>query len=104
LLSAPIGQVLNQDFGWRIGLFGFVALALLIVPAAWYVGRIDRIPLPKPSAEQLGNLSAGAAVATAFSSAAFVAMTCVYFVAACSSSSSPRICRLTRRSVAWSRC
>src|ERR1700728_3949858 len=26
LLSAPIGQVLNQDFGWRAGLAGFIVL------------------------------------------------------------------------------
>src|SRR5258707_397077 len=34
LLSAPIGQVLNQDFGWRMGLWGFVVLSLAMVPAA----------------------------------------------------------------------
>src|SRR3979490_3246660 len=28
LLSAPIGQVLNQDFGWRTGVGGFVTLSL----------------------------------------------------------------------------
>jgi predicted MFS family arabinose efflux permease len=80
LLSAPIGQVLSQNLGWRAGLTGFVVLAILMVPAAWYAGRIDKIPLPKPSSDQLGNVSAGAAVSTAFSSASFVVMTCAYFV------------------------
>src|SRR5476649_571892 len=34
LLSAPMGQVLNQDFGWRTGLAGFVILSLALLPAA----------------------------------------------------------------------
>ena len=80
LLSAPIGQVLNQDFGWRMGLLGFVVLSLAMVPAAWFAGRIDRIPLPKPSSDQIGNASAAAAVTTAFGNASFMVMTCAYFV------------------------
>jgi predicted MFS family arabinose efflux permease len=80
LLSAPIGQVLSQDFGWRMGLTGFVVLSLLMVPAAWFAGRVDKIPLPKPSSDQIGNVSAGSAITTAFGNASFVAMTCAYFV------------------------
>jgi predicted MFS family arabinose efflux permease len=80
LLSAPIGQVLSQDFGWRMGLAGFVVLSLLMVPAAWFAGRVDKIPLPKPSSDQIGNVSAGAAITTAFGNASFVVMTCAYFV------------------------
>ena len=80
LLSAPIGQVLNQDFGWRTGLWGFVILSLAMVPAAWFAGRADKVPLPRPSADQIGNSSAGAAVTTAFGNASFVVMTCAYFV------------------------
>jgi predicted MFS family arabinose efflux permease len=80
LLSAPIGQVLNQDFGWRMGLWGFVVLSLVMVPAAWFAGRVDKIPLPRPSSDQIGNASAGAALTTAFCNASFVVMTCAYFV------------------------
>jgi predicted MFS family arabinose efflux permease len=80
LLSAPIGQVLNQDFGWRTGLWGFVILSLAMVPAAWFAGRVDKVPLPRPSADQIGNSSAAAAVSTAFGNASFVVMTCAYFV------------------------
>ena len=80
LLSAPIGQVLSQDFGWRMGLAGFVVLSLLMLPAAWFAGRVDKIPLPKPSSDQIDNVSAGAAVSTAFGNASFVVMTCAYFV------------------------
>jgi predicted MFS family arabinose efflux permease len=80
LLSAPIGQLLNQDFGWRTGLWGFVILSLAMVPAAWFAGRVDKVPLPRPSSDQIGNGSAGAAVTTAFRNASFVVMTCAYFV------------------------
>ncbi len=80
LLSAPIGQVLNQDFGWRMGLWGFVVLSLAMVPAAWFAGRVDKIPLPRPSSDQIADTSAGAAVTTAFGNASFVVMTCAYFV------------------------
>jgi predicted MFS family arabinose efflux permease len=80
LLSAPIGQVLNQDFGWRTGLWGFVILSLAMVPAAWFAGRVDKVPLPRPSSDQIGNSSAAAAVSTAFGNASFVVMTCAYFV------------------------
>jgi predicted MFS family arabinose efflux permease len=80
LLSAPIGQVLSQDFGWRTGLFGFVALSLALLPAAWFAGKVDDIPLPKPSSDQIGDTSASVAVTTAFGNASFVVMTCAYFV------------------------
>ena len=80
LLAAPIGQVLAEDLGWRAGLTGFVVLALAMVPAAWLAGRVDAIPLPKPSSDQLGNTSAGAAASKAFGNASFVVMTCAYSV------------------------
>ncbi len=80
LLSAPIGQVLSQDFGWRMGLAGFVVLSLFMLPAAWFAGRVDKIPLPKPSSDQIDNVSAGTAITTAFGNASFVVMTSAYFV------------------------
>ncbi len=80
LFSAPIGQVLSEGYGWRIGLIGFVILSLGLIPAAWFAGGVDKIPLPKPSSDEIGNASAGAAVKTAFGNASFVVMTCAYFV------------------------
>ncbi|MCP3470500.1 MFS transporter [Bradyrhizobium sp. CCGUVB1N3] len=78
LLSAPIGQVLAEGYGWRIGLAGFVLLSLLMLPAAWFAGRIDRIPLPRTKG--LGDVSATTATVTAFSNASFSVMTAAYFV------------------------
>jgi predicted MFS family arabinose efflux permease len=80
LLSAPLGQMLNEGYGWRTGLAGFVVLSLALLPAAWFAGRVDQIPLPKPSADELGNTSAAVAAKVAFGNASFVVMTCAYFV------------------------
>ena len=80
LLSAPIGQMLNEGYGWRMGLIGFVVLSLLMIPAAWYAGRVDKIPLPKPADDEIDNSSASVATKIAFSNASFVVMTGAYFV------------------------
>jgi predicted MFS family arabinose efflux permease len=80
LLSAPIGQILNEGYGWRVGLAGFVILSLALIPAAWFAGGVDKVPLPKPSADDLGNTSAAVAAKVAFGNASFMVMTCAYFV------------------------
>lgn len=80
LLSAPIGQLLNEGFGWRVGLAGFVVMSVLMIPAAWYAGRIDVIPLPKPAADDIGDATAASVARSAFSNASFVVMTCAYLV------------------------
>jgi predicted MFS family arabinose efflux permease len=80
LLSAPLGQILNEGYGWRMGLAGFVVLSLLMIPAAWYAGRVDQIPLPKPADDEIDNSSASVATRIAFSNASFVVMTGAYFV------------------------
>jgi predicted MFS family arabinose efflux permease len=80
LMAAPMGQILNEDYGWRTGLVGFVVLSLALVPAAWFAGKVDRIPLPRPASDEIGNTSAAVAVKVAFGNASFVVMTSAYFV------------------------
>jgi predicted MFS family arabinose efflux permease len=80
LLSAPMGQILNEDYGWRIGLVSFVVLSLALLPAAWFAGKADKIPLPAAAVDQIGNTSASVAAKTAFGNASFVVMACAYFV------------------------
>jgi predicted MFS family arabinose efflux permease len=80
LLSAPLGQFLTEGYGWRTGLVGFVVLSLAMLPAAWFAGRVDGIPMPRPASGAIGNSSASAAVRIAFGNASFVVMTCAYFV------------------------
>ena len=63
MIAAPIGQVLSQDFGWRTGIFGFCAIALLLIPAAWISGRVDKIPVTAhEGATDIDKVSAGVAV------------------------------------------
>ena len=80
LISAPIAQTLSQGFGWRIGLWGFVLMALCMIPAAWFASRIDGIPLPPTKAGEIGGTSAMVALKAAFRHAPFVVMACAYFV------------------------
>jgi predicted MFS family arabinose efflux permease len=80
LLAAPLGQMLNEGYGWRTGLVGFVVLSLAMLPAAWFAGKVDGIPLPLRAADEIGDTSAGVAVKIAFGNASFVVMTAAYFV------------------------
>jgi predicted MFS family arabinose efflux permease len=80
LMAAPLGQTLNQDYGWRTGLIGFVVLSLAMLPAAWFAGKVDKIPLPAPARDEIGNTSAAVAAKLAFGNASFVVMTAAYFV------------------------
>jgi MFS family permease len=80
LLSAPFGQMLTADHGWRAGILGFLALTIFMLPAAWIAGRVDRVVLPAPSPNQIGNVSARAALAGATRSLPFLVMTTAYFV------------------------
>jgi predicted MFS family arabinose efflux permease len=77
MLAAPIGQLLTQSAGWRVGVWGFAALALLMLPAAWAAGRVDRLPLPPQPGE--GD-SARAALGVALRNPLFVVLTLTYFV------------------------
>ncbi len=77
MIAAPIGQSLTQDHGWRVGVWGFVALALLMVPAAWAAGKVDALPLPHKAGE--GD-SARAALGVALRNPLFVVMALTYFV------------------------
>lgn len=78
LLAAPIGQMVTQAYGWRTGLAAFVVLALAMLPAAWFAGRVDRIPLALPAGR--GQDSAREALGTALRHAPFVVMALAYFV------------------------
>ena len=78
LLSAPIGQILTSDFGWRAGIMGFAILALGMLPAAWFAGRVDAIALPQASDKT--EAAVGAAIRAALTHAPFLVMTAAYFV------------------------
>jgi len=78
LMAAPLGQALAQSQGWRVGLCGFIVLSLLILPAAWYAGRADGLPMPpSPGGD---DKSARQITAEALRHPPFVVMTLAYFV------------------------
>jgi predicted MFS family arabinose efflux permease len=79
LLAAPIGQMLTVGFGWRAGVLGFLVLAVGILPAAWFAGRVDNIVL-QPGADQIGETSVKAAIGTALRTPPFIIMAGAYFV------------------------
>lgn len=80
LVSAPLGQMLNDAFDWRVGLAAFVVLSLLMIPASWYAGRIDRIPLPPPTSNDISAANPFDVVKTAYSNISFVVMSCAFMV------------------------
>jgi predicted MFS family arabinose efflux permease len=45
MIAAPIGQGLLQGYGWRAGVWGFAALAALMIPAAFMASQVDRVPV-----------------------------------------------------------
>lgn len=77
MVAAPFGQGLAMAFGWRAGVWGFAALALLMVPAAWLAGRVDKLPLPPQPGQ--GD-SARAALGVALRHPLFVVLAITYFV------------------------
>ena len=79
-IAAPIGQALSGTYGWRGGVLGFVVLALVMIPAAWIGGRVDRVALP-PAAKGSGDQASGReALKRAFTFPPFLVMTAAYFV------------------------
>jgi predicted MFS family arabinose efflux permease len=80
LVAAPLAQAMTIDHGWRAGMLALFAFALILLPATWFAGRVDRIPLPPPSGEQLADVTLTAAVRSAFAQLPFIVMTVAYFV------------------------
>lgn len=78
LIAAPIGQVVAQGYGWRVGMVAFVVLALAMLPAAWFAGRVDRLPAPVSTTGIEQN--ARQALGTALRHAPFLVMALAYFV------------------------
>jgi predicted MFS family arabinose efflux permease len=79
VVSAPVGQMLLDAFGWRAEVLGFFALALAMLPAAWFAGRVDQVALPRATAYQ-GDMSMQVALRTAMTTAPFLVMAGAYFV------------------------
>jgi len=80
LVAAPVAQVVMADHGWRSGMLALFGFALLMLPAAWFAGRVDRVPVPRATGGEIADVTVAAAVRAAFTRAPFVVMTAAYFV------------------------
>lgn len=78
LFAAPIGQMLSEGFGWRAGVMGFFVIGLVMLPAAWMAGRVDKVALPVPPRNEA--TSAGAAFGRAMRHGPFLVMSGAYFI------------------------
>lgn len=78
LLAAPLGQAVAQGYGWRAGLVAFLVLALAMLPAAWFAGKVDKLPVAAGSHGTDQN--AREALHTALRHAPFIVMALAYFV------------------------
>ncbi len=47
-LASPLAQHLISTAGWQTALVGFLALATVMLPAAWMASRADQIEVPAP--------------------------------------------------------
>jgi predicted MFS family arabinose efflux permease len=80
LAAAPIGQSVTAAFGWRFGVLGILALASLLLPAAWFASRVDRMDLPRSTGGQTDDVTVANAVRSALTRPSFVVMASAYFV------------------------
>src|SRR5262249_14086338 len=72
LVAAPVAQVVMADHGWRSGMLALFGFALLMLPAAWFAGRVDRVPVPRATGGEIADVTVAAAVRAAFTRAPFV--------------------------------
>jgi predicted MFS family arabinose efflux permease len=80
LAAAPLGQAVMNGFGWRLGLLAIIGLALLLLPASWMAGRVDRLPVRDSGRDAIGHMTIAAALRTALGRTPFLVMTTCYFV------------------------
>ena len=80
LFAAPLGQLLNQSYGWRIGVLGFLSLALFMLPSVRMARKVDQIKLSEKNLLSLDESSAREALLKARRYLPFIVMTIAYFV------------------------
>lgn len=74
---APLGQLVIDHGGWRLGLFAFVAVGFLMIPAALIGGRAEKLP---NRTTRDANMTLGKALGEARSHGGYVVMSLAFFV------------------------
>lgn len=77
VIASPLAQTLISTTGWQMALIGFLGLVAVMLPAALFAGRSDKIEVAK-SSEAAQTL--GAAVQSALGHSGFVVMAISFFV------------------------
>jgi predicted MFS family arabinose efflux permease len=77
VIASPLAQTLITTAGWQMALVGFLGLVAVMLPAALFAGRSDRIEAEK-STEAAQTM--GAAVQSALGHSGFVVMALAFFV------------------------
>src|SRR5579871_5872399 len=79
-LVAPLAQKLIVDHGWQFALAAFVALTVIMLPAAFMTGSVDRVPFPKAANALGGDLTLGSVLKSASRHRGYVTMSVAFFV------------------------
>lgn len=77
VIASPLAQTLISSAGWQTALVGFLGLVAVMVPAAFFAGRADRIDIVKSGEVEQ---SMGAVVQSALGHSGFVVMALAFFV------------------------
>ncbi|MDB5574681.1 MAG: major facilitator superfamily 1 [Tardiphaga sp.] len=77
VIASPLAQTLISTAGWQVALIGFLGLVAVMLPAAFFAGRADKIELAKADET---DQKIGAVVQSALGHSGFVVMAIAFFV------------------------
>ncbi|RJF75449.1 MFS transporter [Rhodopseudomonas palustris] len=77
VLASPLAQTLITNSGWQMALIGFIGLAAVMLPSAFFAGGSDKIDIDKADDSER---SAGEVVQAALGHSGFVVMATAFFV------------------------
>ncbi|MCP9628494.1 MFS transporter [Rhodopseudomonas palustris] len=77
VLASPLAQTLITTSGWQMALIGFLGLAAVMLPSAFFAGRSDKIDIDKADDSER---SAGEVVQSALGHSGFMVMAIAFFV------------------------
>ncbi len=76
--TAPFGQIVIGEWGWRMGIVAFIGLALIMLPAVWFGSKVDK--LAAGNAARGSTQSMSDALGEAMSHKGYIVMSLAYFV------------------------
>ena len=77
VIASPLAQTLISTAGWQMALIGFLGLVAVMLPAAFFAGRADKIELAKTDET---DQKIGAVVQSALGHSGYVVMAIAFFV------------------------